>query len=76
MRRGGTPRGGGTARPTPPPLPSQVLNAIGSGDLAAYKEFCHPSVSCFEPEAKGHLVEGTQPTLRSLPSSFHAVAAG
>ena len=39
-------------------LSQQVLDAIAAGDYAAYASFCHPSMSCFEPEAKGHLIEG------------------
>lgn len=39
-------------------LSQNALDSIASGDLATYRELCHPSMTCFEPEAKGHLVEG------------------
>jgi hypothetical protein len=51
-----------------------VLNAIVSGDLATYKELCHPSITCFEPEAKGHLVEGRRPCLASFIAAGRAQA--
>jgi hypothetical protein len=39
-------------------LQQQQLDAIGCGDYDAYATMCHPSLTCFEPEAKGNLVEG------------------
>lgn len=36
----------------------QLLDAIAAGDWARYEELCDPTLTCFEPEAKGHLVEG------------------
>mmetsp|Transcript_36803 Transcript_36803/g.102135 ORF Transcript_36803/g.102135 Transcript_36803/m.102135 type:complete len:166 (-) Transcript_36803:95-592(-) len=35
-----------------------LLAAIARGDLATYKALCDPQLSCFEPEARGHLVTG------------------
>ncbi|KAG2492492.1 hypothetical protein HYH03_009157 [Edaphochlamys debaryana] len=35
-----------------------LLNAIAAGDYELYSTFCDPSLTCFEPEADGHLVEG------------------
>lgn len=39
-------------------LSRQLLDSIDSGNWAAYVELCDPSITCFEPEANGHLVEG------------------
>ena len=39
-------------------LQQAQLDAIGAGDYPAYQQLCHPALTCFEPEAKGHLVEG------------------
>lgn len=36
----------------------RLLNAIATGDWNTYDELCDPSLTCFEPEARGHLVEG------------------
>jgi len=36
----------------------QLLNAIAVNDYATYSSFVDPTVTCFEPEALGHLVEG------------------
>jgi hypothetical protein len=35
-----------------------LLESIVAGNWEAYSELCDPSISCFEPEAKGNLVEG------------------
>lgn len=35
-----------------------LLESITSGNWQAYSDLCDPSLSCFEPEAKGNLVEG------------------
>jgi calcium/calmodulin-dependent protein kinase (CaM kinase) II len=36
----------------------QLLAAIADGDWETYAALCDPTLSCFEPEARGHLVEG------------------
>lgn len=36
----------------------RLLDAIMEGDWATYAELCDETISCFEPESKGHLVEG------------------
>jgi len=39
-------------------LNQRLLDSIAHGDWATYGELCDPSLSAFEPEALGHLVEG------------------
>src|SRR5262249_41413740 len=39
-------------------LNARLLESITSGDWATYEELCDPSLTAFEPEALGHLVEG------------------
>lgn len=39
-------------------LTQHLLEVIGAGDWKKYAELCDPSISCFEPEARGELVEG------------------
>ena len=39
-------------------LNTQLLDAIDNGDLETYRELCDPSLTAFEPEALGNLVEG------------------
>ncbi len=41
-------------------LNRRLLEAIATGDWDKYAELCDPSLSAFEPEARGHLVEGMQ----------------
>ena len=36
----------------------QLLESIATGDWAKYTQLCDPSISAFEPEARGELVEG------------------
>ena len=36
----------------------RLLAAIAAGDWQAYRDLVAPDITCFEPEARGHLVEG------------------
>jgi calcium/calmodulin-dependent protein kinase (CaM kinase) II len=38
----------------------RLLDSIARGDWAAYEELCDPTLSAFEPEARGQLVEGLE----------------
>jgi len=59
-------------------LNQKLLAAIVSGDWKTYAELCDPSISCFEPEARGHLVEGMpfHKFYFDLPSSGPKPAVG
>lgn len=39
-------------------LTRRLLDSIAQADWKTYAELCDASISCFEPEARGHLVEG------------------
>ena len=39
-------------------LTQRLLDAIAAGDWSTYDELCHSSLTAFEPEARGHLIEG------------------
>jgi len=39
-------------------LTQKLLTSISRGDWETYKDLCCSSLSCFEPEALGNLVEG------------------
>jgi len=39
-------------------LNQRLLESIAAADWATYASLCHPSLSAFEPESLGHLVEG------------------
>ncbi|MCA8997962.1 MAG: DUF4440 domain-containing protein [Planctomycetaceae bacterium] len=39
-------------------LSRKLLQAIDAGDWQAYASLCDDSITCFEPEAEGHLVHG------------------
>lgn len=40
-------------------LTEQLLDAIDNGDFEKYRKFCAPSITAFEPESLGNLIEGT-----------------
>jgi calcium/calmodulin-dependent protein kinase (CaM kinase) II len=39
-------------------LNHRLLEAIAAADWKTYEELCDPELTCFEPEARGHLVQG------------------
>jgi len=39
-------------------LTRQLLDCIARGDWSTYQQLCDPTLTAFEPEALGHLVEG------------------
>ena len=39
-------------------LNQRLLDSITTGDWATYQELCDPSLTAFEPEAQGQLVQG------------------
>ena len=39
---------------------ARLLRTIQDGDWKAYAELCDPTITAFEPEALGHLVEGLE----------------
>lgn len=39
-------------------LTQQLLESIAAADWDTYARLCDPTLTCFEPEARGHLVEG------------------
>jgi calcium/calmodulin-dependent protein kinase (CaM kinase) II len=39
-------------------LNQRLLDSITTGDWATYQELCDPSLTAFEPEAQGQMVEG------------------
>jgi ketosteroid isomerase-like protein len=41
-------------------LNQKLLNSIAGNDWATYQELCDPTLSAFEPEARGQLVEGLE----------------
>ncbi len=41
-------------------LTQRLLDSIVSGDWETYRSLCDPSLSAFEPESQGHLVEGLE----------------
>lgn len=41
-------------------LTQRLLDAIAQRDWATYAELCDPNLSAFEPEARGHLVIGSE----------------
>jgi calcium/calmodulin-dependent protein kinase (CaM kinase) II len=41
-------------------LNQQLLDSIAHSDWKQYQELCDPTLTCFEPEAMGQLVEGME----------------
>jgi calcium/calmodulin-dependent protein kinase (CaM kinase) II len=41
-------------------LNQRLLDSIAAGDWGTYAELCDPSLTAFEPEAQGQLVEGLE----------------
>jgi len=41
-------------------LNQRLLDVIAEGDWEGYSTLCDPSLTAFEPEARGHLVEGME----------------
>lgn len=39
-------------------LTEQLLSSIASADWETYEKLCDPTITAFEPESCGHLVEG------------------
>lgn len=41
-------------------MTQRLLDSIAAGDWETYVSLCDPEMTCFEPETKGHLVEGME----------------
>jgi calcium/calmodulin-dependent protein kinase (CaM kinase) II len=41
-------------------LTQRLLDSIATGDWQTYDDLCDASLTAFEPEARGHLVEGME----------------
>jgi ketosteroid isomerase-like protein len=41
-------------------MTQRLLDSIASADWETYRSLCDPSLSAFEPESQGHLVEGME----------------
>lgn len=41
-------------------LNQKLLDSIAAADWQVYAELCHASLTCFEPEARGNIVEGLE----------------
>ncbi|MEX2113563.1 MAG: DUF4440 domain-containing protein [Pirellulales bacterium] len=39
-------------------LTQQLLDSVAESDWKTYETLCDPSLSAFEPEGRGHLIEG------------------
>ena len=39
-------------------LSHYLLDSVANGDWDAYQALCDPTISAFEPESRGHLIEG------------------
>jgi len=62
MTEGKTPPAGSTSRTAAEAellaVNQRLLDSIVAADWQAYEELCDPTISAFEPEARGRLVEG------------------
>src|SRR5436309_12708684 len=61
-------------------LNQRLLDSIAQSDWKQYQELCDPTLTCFEPEAAGQLVEGLAFhhfyfQLRGTPSPHHTTMA-
>ena len=41
-------------------LNQQLLESIATGDWEIYQELCDPTITAFEPEGRGHLIQGLE----------------
>jgi hypothetical protein len=41
-------------------LNQQLLESIATGDWETYQELCDPSITAFEPEGRGHMIQGLE----------------
>jgi hypothetical protein len=41
-------------------LNQQLLESIARGDWETYQDLCDPSLTAFEPEGRGHLIQGLE----------------
>ena len=53
-----------------------MLECVLRGDWQGYAQFCDPSISCFEAETNGHLVEGLDFHRFYFPATAPAAGAG
>lgn len=64
-------------------LSKKLLHSIDTGDWATYVSLCDESITCFEPEALGHLVGGLPfhkfyfdlPSSQSIPAKQSSIAS-
>ncbi len=61
-------------------LNQQLLDSIVQTNWKQYQELCDPTLTCFEPEAQGQLVEGMEFhhfyfQLRGTPAPYHTTMA-
>jgi ketosteroid isomerase-like protein len=41
-------------------LNQQLLDSIAAGDWETYQALCDPTITAFEPESRGHLIQGLE----------------
>jgi ketosteroid isomerase-like protein len=41
-------------------LNQQLLESIATGDWETYQALCDPTITAFEPESRGHLIQGLE----------------